>query len=198
LVGGKYHGAKKPTNVNDFLSRFREDIVKLRTHGLQFRGKKIDVVVSGLCCDAPSTTFVMNIATHNAYYGFRKCNTRGLLVGNIVTHHTRPKTSGRVTFSELDAPLRTDDSFRKRLQLKHQHKDCGRSIIKDILGDVISNFVLDYMHFVCIGIRKKDLNTWLIAEGLYGVKYEAYNKDGGRVVLSSGLQEPVFVRGRLG
>jgi hypothetical protein len=29
LVGGIYHGAKKPTNVNDVLSSFRGDIVRL-------------------------------------------------------------------------------------------------------------------------------------------------------------------------
>jgi len=95
--------------------------------------KKLDVVVSGLCCDAPATTFLMDIATHMAYYGCRKCTTRVVWVGNIVTHHTQPKTGGRVTFPELDAPLRTDDSFRKRLQLKHHHKDGGKSIIEDIL-----------------------------------------------------------------
>jgi hypothetical protein len=37
---------------------------------------------------------------------------------------------------------------------------------------------------------------YFIAEGLYGVKYDAYNKEGERAVFSSGFQQPVFVRGR--
>jgi hypothetical protein len=36
-----------------------------------------------------------------------------------------------------------------------------------------------------------------IAEGLYGVKYEAYNKDGGRTDFSSRFQQPALVGGRI-
>ena len=81
---------------------------------------------------------------------------------DIVTHHSQPKTDGRVAlYPALDASLRTDDSFRKRLQLKHRHKDGCKSIIEDVLDDVIALVELNYMHLVCIGVRKKDVNTWV-------------------------------------
>jgi hypothetical protein len=82
-------------------------------------------------------------------------------VGNIVTHHSQRTTCGRVTFPEIVPSLRTDDSFRKRLQLKNHLKDGCKSIIEDVLDDLIELVVWDYMHLVCIGVQKKDLNTWV-------------------------------------
>ncbi len=160
-VAGIYHGVKKPSNINDFLSAFRDDVVRLRDVGFEFRGKMIKVVVSCICCDAPATTFMLNITTHNAYYGCRKCTTRGLWVTNVITHHTQAKTAGRVTFPEIDAPLRTDESFRNRLQAKHHNKDGRKSIVEEMIADIIADIALDYMHLVCIGVRKKDLKEWV-------------------------------------
>ncbi|XP_032778985.1 uncharacterized protein LOC116917578 [Daphnia magna] len=71
LVGGIYHGAKKPADINEYLARLRDDILRFRATGLEFRGKKVEIVLTGICCDTPATTFVMNITTHNAYYGCR-------------------------------------------------------------------------------------------------------------------------------
>ncbi len=79
-------------------------------------------MLSGICCDSPATSFMMNIKTHSAYYACRKCITRGLWVGNIINLYSHAKTAGQVIYLELDAPLRTDDSFRKRLQVNH-HKN---------------------------------------------------------------------------
>lgn len=161
FVGGIYHVSKKPACINEFLSAFRDDVVRLRTDGLQYQGKNIKVILSGISCDAPATSFVLNIKTHTAYYACRKCTTRGLWVGNTINHYSQAKTAGRVTYPELNAPLRTDNSFRNRLQAKHHNDDGRRSIIEDILVDVVEDVVLDYMHLVCIGVRKKDLTEWI-------------------------------------
>ena len=161
FVGGIYHGSKKPGCVNDFLSAFRDDVVRLSTDGLLYKDKNIRVMLSGICCDAPATSFMMNIKTHSAYYACRKCTTRGLWVGNIVNHFSQAKTAGRVTYPQLNAPLRTDYSFRQRLQVKHHNNDGRRSLIEDNLVDCVQDVVLDYMHLVCIGVRKKDLTEWV-------------------------------------
>jgi len=135
FVAGIYHGAKKPQDINAFLAFFKEDIVKLnKTGGIVFNGKivisVVKVSISGLCSDAPATSFALNIAPHNAYYGCSKCTTKGLWVSNLITCHTHPKIGGRFTYPELDAPLRTDVSFRQRLQIQHHNKDSRRSILK--------------------------------------------------------------------
>ncbi len=83
---------------------------------------------------------------------------------NIITHHSQAKTGGRVTFPDQNAPLRTDESFRNRVQVKHHNNNGVKSIIEDILVNVIEDVVLDYMHLICIGVRKKDLNEWVFGK----------------------------------
>lgn len=78
-------------------------------------------------------------------------------MGNVVNHFSQAKTAGRVTFPELNAALRTDYCFRKRLQVKHHNDDGRKSLIEDILVDVVQDVVLDYTHLACIGVRKKNL-----------------------------------------
>jgi hypothetical protein len=103
----------------------------------------------------------MNIATHNAYYNCIKCTTRGTWVGNVIASSSQAKTAGRLTFPELDAPLRTDESFRTGAQLKHYNKDGKTSVIEELLHDLIGDVVLDYMHLVCICVKKKELKVWV-------------------------------------
>lgn len=66
-----------------------------------------------------------------------------------------PKTDGRVLFPEFDAPLRTDYSFRHRLQPQHHDKNGRKSVLENVFRDVVDGFVLDYMHLLCIGVNKK-------------------------------------------
>jgi len=59
----------------------------------------------------------------------------------------------------VDSDLRTDSEFHSRFQRLHHNKK-GRSIIEDIIGDVISDIPIDYVHAVCIGVMKKLLVAW--------------------------------------
>lgn len=79
-------------------------------------------------------------------------------MSNALQTNNRSKTGGRVTFPEFDAPLRNDYSFRNRLQVAHHHKNGCKSLIEYIIPDLIRDVVLDYMHLVCIGEKKKELN----------------------------------------
>nr|CAH0098279.1 unnamed protein product [Daphnia galeata] len=80
---------------------------------------------------------------------------------SLVAYTTEAKTVGRVTYPQLNAPLHTNYSFRKRLQVKHHDNDDRRSLIENNLVDCVQDVVLDYMHLVCIGVRKKDLTEWV-------------------------------------
>lgn len=160
---GIYHGSKKPKDINHFLLAFKNDFVRIRDNGIQFQGSTLSVQMKGMCCDAPAASFVKNITTHNAYFGCRKCVTRGLWISNRITHHTQTKSGGRVTYPDVDAPLRTDLSFRNRVQIAHHHKDGRRSIVEEVLNDVVLDDIGDYMHSVCIGVHKKFLTEWVSA-----------------------------------
>lgn len=68
-----------------------------------------------------------------------------------------------MTYPELDAPLRNDLAFRLRhdVIIVMHHKNAERSIIEDLLSDVVEDDILDYMHLVCIGCHKKQIEHWI-------------------------------------
>jgi hypothetical protein len=158
-VAGIYHGPGKPGDVNQFLFAFKEEVTDLCRSGIQYKGKTVYISISGISCDAPATAFLLNIKNHNAFYGCRKCTTRGTWSANINTK-TNSKSGGRVVYPELNAQLRTDSAFRDRVNRLHHQKDGRTSIIEEIVVDLVNDVHLDYMHLVCIGSYKKLLKVF--------------------------------------
>ena len=68
------------------------------------------------------------------------------------------RRGGRMTFPELDSPLRTDASFRNQIQPQHHN---GKSILVTLPISMAYNFVIDVMHLVFIGVMRKLLHVWL-------------------------------------
>ncbi|XP_046640273.1 uncharacterized protein LOC124323154 [Daphnia pulicaria] len=156
---GIYQGRGKPADVNVYLKFFAADIHQLRRSGLQFEGQTITVSVCGMSSDAPATAYILNIKGHNAFHGCRICTTRGSWTPTI-SKRTNARSGGRVTFPEINAPLRSDSSFRKRENIQHHNKNQIRSVVEDIIDDLTADVHLDYMHLVCIGCFKKLLNVF--------------------------------------
>lgn len=66
--------------------------------------------------------------------------------------------SNRMTFPELYSPLRTDSSFRNRIDEDYNTNECpflGTSI------DLVKGVPLDYMHLVCLGVMKRLVTFWM-------------------------------------
>lgn len=118
FVAGIYHGEGKPKDVNVFLSAFRDEIVAIKSNGIFFQGHTIRVAINGMSCDAPATAFILNIKKHNAFNGSHKCTTKGEWTPTICKR-THLRSGGRVTYREMHAPLRSDQSFRDRHDLNH-------------------------------------------------------------------------------
>ena len=64
---------------------------------------------------------------------------------------------GKVTFPEMDAQLRTDIQFDEMSDEDHHR---GLTPLKSIPLGLVSWFVLDYMHLVCLGVVRKLMNFW--------------------------------------
>ncbi|CAN7987314.1 unnamed protein product [Ixodes hexagonus] len=75
-----------------------------------------------------------------AYLGCENCTQKGKHDGK------------RITFPDVDAPLRTDEEFRDQVNLDHHR---GTSPLLTLGVGLISMFPLDYMHLVCLGVMKK-------------------------------------------
>lgn len=63
-----------------------------------------------------------------------------------------------MAFVDLDASLRTNESFRGRRDEDHHH---GRSILEDLDVDIVKAVPLDPMHLLYLGVMKKLLILWL-------------------------------------
>ncbi|OXA53829.1 hypothetical protein Fcan01_11368 [Folsomia candida] len=100
--------------------------------------------ILGRIADAPARSYVKRIISHNGFFGCERCTTRGIY-------------ERTVTFPELNAPLRTDESFRNRDQSEHHQ---GFSKLLDLGIGMTTQFPLDYLHQICLGITKKMIHIW--------------------------------------
>lgn len=146
FVVALFFGQSKPTNVNEYLSDFLEETSIILSDGFAFSGNLHKVVISAFICDAPARAFLKNIKPHNSYYGCERCVQEGVWC------------NGRMNYPETTAPPRTDESFKAQSQSDH-HK--GESALSKINIGLVSQFVLDFMHLVCLGVVRKLIWLWM-------------------------------------
>lgn len=144
IVGIYFSDLSKPGSVNEFLSPLIEELKCLMRNGIEIKGITRAIIVKCVLCDTPARNFVKSTAAFNGYHGCDRCNQKGFYCG-------------RVTFPMLNAPLRTDEGFKNRLDINH-HSDV--SLFESLTMGMVSDFVLDYMHVVCLGVMKKLLTCW--------------------------------------
>ena len=151
VLVGLFCGAAKPNNLLEYFSDLVLELNKIGK-GFLFREKEITIKVCSIICDAPARAFVKAVKGHNAYYGCDKCIQIGKHVDN------------RMTYPLVDAPLRTDESFRFMHNDDH-HLKIGENYIRSPFLDtdigMVTQFPQDYMHSVCLGVQKKMLKLWL-------------------------------------
>lgn len=142
---GIFYGKGKPNDEEDFLKYFIEEFLKLK-NSFQIFGKKIDLALKYIVCDAPAKSFILCTKYFNAYHGCTKCTQKGTFLDKVV-------------FLEMNSPLRTDDSFRNKDCMEYHRKD---SPLLALDVGLVSQVPLDYMHLVCLGVTKKLLNFFFL------------------------------------
>lgn len=95
-------------------------------------------------CDADA--FLKCTKGHSGYNSCECCTEHGICMDN------------KVVFPDLKAPLRTDAEFKHMTEEEHHH---GVSPLQEISIGMVSNFVLDYMHLVCLGNVRKLVCLWI-------------------------------------
>lgn len=159
---GVYHGFNKPSDANDFLKSFVDEFVNLSTEGISYIGKKFSVTVTKVLCDAPAKAYILCVKNHNAYFGCTKCITEGNFINN------------RMTYPDLDSPLRTDTGFRGMVY-EDYHKTEASSMLR-LNIDMVDQIPLDYMHLVCLGVMKRLLIFWVKGNRLIRLSDESKKK----------------------
>ena len=139
-------GNKKPSNLEEFLQDFLHEYEILLESGFQHGGQLLNVNILAFVCDAPARQFLKGIKAHNGYHGCERC----IIEGSYEYH--------RMLFHDIDCELRDDDSFKNNLYMgTHQVQ---RTVLPNVGIKCVTQFPLDYMHLVCLGVMKRMMLSW--------------------------------------
>ncbi|KAK3925586.1 Halomucin [Frankliniella fusca] len=143
FIIGVYYGVGKPENVESFLHNYTNEVSNLMNNGFEYHGTVYPFKVRHYILDAPARAFVKQCIGHGGYYACEKCVIPGRWFMN------------RMTFIGINYPLRTDDSFLAR-DTPHHHN--GISPLEIVGTGMVSQFRLDAMHLVYVGVVKRMLS----------------------------------------
>lgn len=142
---GIYCGKSKPYNVDTYLQHFVKTCDHLIKNGIVVHSTVVPVALKALICDAPARSFITGIKNHTGYFGCGKCTTKGTYVEN------------RVTFPEINADIRSDESFRNQSQPEHHNQ---QTILRNLPLDLVDGLPYEYMHLICLGVTRKIIHLW--------------------------------------
>jgi len=148
FVIGIYSEGHKPSDLNEYLHDFIQEMLVLENDGITIFGQTYTVCIHSFVCDAPARAYVKNVKSYSGYYGCDRCVQHG-------------KWENKVTFPETDARLRSDIEFSEMSQEEHH---LGVSPLAVLSIGMVSQFVLDYMHLVCLGVTRRLILTWTRGE----------------------------------
>ena len=150
FVVAVFCGCSKPVSADVFLSDFVTELSHLQQSGVCFGENIVQICVKGFICDAPARAFIKCIKGHSGYYACERCIDRG------------KQMNKKMTFPNLDAQLRSDESFRRQTQEEHHR---GVSPLVSLNVGLVSCVPLEYMHLICLGVMRKLLMVhWLRGE----------------------------------
>lgn len=152
---GVWCGTGKPTCSNTFLRVFVDEAINLMQEGVLYNGEHHAMKIWGFSCDAPAKSYVRGTKGHTAKSACPRCKTVGV-------YYRKPgEKGGRETFPDLDAEIRTHQSFIDQESPDHHNI---QSILEELDGDMVLDFPFDYMHLACLGVMKKLLQHWMKRE----------------------------------
>ena len=147
FIIGLYSGVSKPSDVEQYLEQFVLEVKELEVNGILIEtlNKIVPISVACFICDAPARAFIKQTKPHNAYYGCEKCIQKGVW-------------AGKVTFPQTDSPLRTDSDVKQMVQEEHHYNPTP---ISQLSIGLVSQFPLDPMHLVHLGVVKRLIWSWI-------------------------------------
>ena len=98
------------------------------------------ITLSCFVCDTPAHSYIKQTKGHSGYFACERCTQKG-------SH-----TEGKIVFDELNAPPRTDASYNEQRQPEHH---IGISPLTRLAVNMVSQFPLEYMQLVCLGVTRR-------------------------------------------
>lgn len=145
FVVALFESPSKPNSADEYLREFVDELKKLESQGLLLGETVYKFAVSCIIADAPARAFIKNTLSHNAFHGCGKCCQVGVHRGRTVWLYNP------------DFELRTDEAFSSYDYPLHQ---ISLSILHELNIGLVTQFPLDPMHLIYLGIMKKLLSIW--------------------------------------
>jgi len=144
FVIGIFYSENKPDSLH-FLADFVGECKMLKQSGIVYKDLVLRFNIHAIVCDAPARSFVKNIKGHGSYSACERCTVSGVW-------------NGKMTFPEISAPKRNDVAFDEMQDPDHHR---GESPLSELGIGMVSQFVIDYMHLVCLGVVRRLIWLWL-------------------------------------
>ncbi|XP_039303468.1 uncharacterized protein LOC105203270 [Solenopsis invicta] len=106
FIIGAFHGYKKPPEADVFLKYFIEEAEMLAENGFTWTDTTSKFIIDCFRCNAPARAYICCIKSHGGYYACGKCETKDKFIGKVI-------------YPEMNAPLRTAESFITQSQPEH-------------------------------------------------------------------------------
>lgn len=165
-----FHGPGKPHSVHDYLKEFAAELEDLLKNGMLRNDVQLRFSLGPLVFDAQAKCFVHDLIAPTGFYACPKCITKGR------------KVNHRMVFPNLQAELRTDESF---LDVNDPiHREPRLPPLAEIGINCITDTAIDYMHNSCQGVMKALLNFWTNTTGQpYSLNIEQKQEINKRILL---------------
>lgn len=106
-----YRCTQDSTNVEEYLEQFVAKLKSLFQDGFMYNGEVVPFEIRNYILDAPARSFIKCCVRFNSKRSCERCVVRGEWHSN------------RMTYPDLDQPLRFDQSYRDREQPGHHTGD---------------------------------------------------------------------------
>ena len=154
FVIGMFCGPEKPKCAKELLQEFVFETNDLVNSGFVIESKKYFLKLHSFVCDAPARAYVKGVKQHSGYSSCEKCNIHGDYVGKVI-------------FPNNEFNLRSDASFLAMSDPDHHLGECP---LLPIQIGFVSQFGLDYMHLVCLGVMRRLMLYWKGPNGPLAVR----------------------------
>jgi hypothetical protein len=123
-------------------------------NGITINNKLYSVTIHFICCDSLAKSFVLKVKGHCGFFSCTHCQIEGEYIHN--------RTCFPSSQSVIQPAVRTHDGYIQKVQEDYYSDSISISCVVDLPGfNVVSNFSLDSMHMISLGIVKKLIKLWM-------------------------------------
>lgn len=147
FVVALFCGDSKPSSLSGYLEEFLQELSVLCNCGITVENTVCSVSIKAFICDAPARSWLKCVKLHTGYDSCERCVVHGSY------------ESSRVVLTDVSAAERNDEKFAKNVYAD-THQEAVSPLTMLNVG-LVSCFVLDYMHLICLGVTRRLIHFWV-------------------------------------